>query len=52
MAYKVFISHSTRDQGLVVALANLLSEFGIERDLTLLYAQKFNESGFNLLKSS
>jgi len=29
MAYKVFISHSTRDQGLVIALANILSNFGI-----------------------
>jgi len=28
MAYKVFISHSTRDQGLVIALANLLSRYG------------------------
>jgi hypothetical protein len=30
MAYKVFISHSTRDRGLVVSLANLLSKFGVE----------------------
>lgn len=30
MAYKVFISHSTRDQGVVISLANLLSRFGIE----------------------
>lgn len=30
MAYKVFISHSTRDQGLVIALANLLTKFGVE----------------------
>lgn len=30
MAYRVFISHSTRDQGLVIALANLLAKFGIE----------------------
>ncbi|MBI4489957.1 MAG: toll/interleukin-1 receptor domain-containing protein [Deltaproteobacteria bacterium] len=28
MAYRVFISHSTRDQGLVIALANLLSRYG------------------------
>ena len=28
MAYNVFISHSTRDQGLVIALANLLSKYG------------------------
>ncbi len=30
MAYKVFLSHSTRDQGLVVALANVLSKFGVQ----------------------
>lgn len=30
MAYKLFISHSTRDQGLVISLANLLSKFGVE----------------------
>jgi hypothetical protein len=30
MAYKVFISHSTRDQGLVVYLANLLRRFGVD----------------------
>lgn len=30
MGYKVFISHSTRDQGLVISLANLLSKFGVE----------------------
>jgi len=30
MAYKVFISHSTRDQGLVISLSNLLSKFGVE----------------------
>lgn len=30
MAYKVFISHSTRDQGLVISLANLLARFGVE----------------------
>ncbi|RKX69556.1 hypothetical protein DRP53_07830 [candidate division WOR-3 bacterium] len=30
MAYKVFISHSTRDRGLVITLANLLTKFGAE----------------------
>jgi nucleoside 2-deoxyribosyltransferase len=30
MAYKVFISHSVRDQGLVISLTNLLSKFGIQ----------------------
>lgn len=28
--YKVFISHSTRDQGLVIALSNLLAKFDLE----------------------
>jgi hypothetical protein len=30
MAYRVFISYSTRDQRLVIALANILSKFGID----------------------
>jgi len=30
MAYKVFLSHSTRNQGLVISLANLLAKFGVE----------------------
>lgn len=30
MAYKIFISHSTKDQGLVMSLANLLSKLGLE----------------------
>ncbi len=30
MSYKVFISHSTRDQGLVISLTNLLSKFEVE----------------------
>lgn len=30
MAYRVFISHSTSDQGLVTDLANLLTKFGVE----------------------
>ena len=30
MTYRVFISHSTRDQGLVIALANLLAKFEVE----------------------
>jgi len=30
MPYKVFISHSTRDRGLVIALANLFSKLGVE----------------------
>lgn len=30
MPYRVFISHSTTDQGLVIALSNLLSKYGAE----------------------
>ena len=30
MAYKVFISHSTQERGLVITLANLLTKFGVE----------------------
>ena len=30
MAYKVFLSHSSRDQGLVISLASLLKRLGIE----------------------
>ncbi|MEO0020254.1 MAG: toll/interleukin-1 receptor domain-containing protein [candidate division WOR-3 bacterium] len=30
MGYKVFISHSTRDRGIVISLANLLKDFGVE----------------------
>jgi len=30
MAYRVFISHSTQDRGLVITLASLLTSFGVE----------------------
>lgn len=30
MAYKVFISHSTSDRGLIIYLANLLNKFGVK----------------------
>lgn len=30
MAYQVFLSHSTRDQGLVISLVRLLSQFGVK----------------------
>ncbi|MDI6704231.1 MAG: toll/interleukin-1 receptor domain-containing protein [bacterium] len=30
MAYKVFISHSTQDRGLVIAFTKLLAKFGVE----------------------
>ncbi len=34
MAYKVFVSHSTRDRGLVIAVANLFSKLGVEVSVT------------------
>lgn len=30
MPYSVFISHSTKDRGLVISLANLLQKFGVQ----------------------
>ena len=46
MAYKVFISHSTRDHGLVIALANLLSKYGVR----VLVAEWYLAPGEALLK--
>jgi hypothetical protein len=37
MAYKVFISHSTRDQGLVMYLARLLQKFGVDASVAEWY---------------
>jgi len=37
MAYRVFISHSTRDRGLVIALANLFSKLGVEASVAEWY---------------
>lgn len=37
MAYKVFLSHSTRDRGLVIALANLFSKLGVEASVAEWY---------------
>jgi hypothetical protein len=37
MAYRVFISHSTRDRGLVIALANLSSKLGVEASVAEWY---------------
>lgn len=37
MAYKVFISHSTRDRGLVITLANLFSKLGVEASVAEWY---------------
>jgi len=47
MAFKVFISHSARDQGLVIALSNLLAKYGI--DVTV--ADWYLEPGTEIQKS-
>lgn len=55
MAYKVFISHSTRDQGLVVALANVLSKFGTEPFVAEWYlspGEKLEEKVFSRIEAS
>jgi len=46
MPYRVFISHSTRDQGLVIALANLLSKYGA----TVFVAEWYLSPGEQLAK--
>ena len=40
MAYKVFISHSTRDQGLVIAVSNLLARYGANVAVAEWYSDK------------
>lgn len=55
MAYKVFVSHSTRDQGLVMALTNILSKFGIEVSVAEWYlspGQPISQKVFNEIKKS
>ena len=55
MAYKVFISHSTRDQGLVISLSNLLSKFGVEVFVAEWYlapGEPVAEKVFNQIKKS
>lgn len=55
MAYKVFISHSTRDQRLVMALANILSKFGINVSVAEWYltpGQRLDKKVFNEIKDS
>lgn len=46
MGYKVFISHSTRDQGLVISLANLLTKY----DLDVTVAEWYLAPGIRLDK--
>lgn len=55
MAYKVFISHSTRDQGLVMSLSNLLWKFGAEVDVAEWYltpAEQLDKKVFGQITNS
>ena len=55
MAYKVFISHSTRDIGLVTSLANLLQRFGVEVFVAEWYlspGQPLSQKVFEQIQSS
>ncbi len=55
MAYKVFISHSTRDQRLVMSLANLLSKYEIKVEVAQWYlspGQPLTNKVFNLIAGS
>jgi nucleoside 2-deoxyribosyltransferase len=55
MAYKVFISHSTRDWGLVIALANLFSKLGIEPSVAEWYltpGERLDEKVFTEIDQS
>lgn len=55
MAYKVFISHSAKDRGLVIALANLLSRFGVEvyvEEWFLTPGERLDKKAFEQIKNS
>ncbi len=55
MAYKVFISHSTRDQGLVIYLANLLRRFGVDTSVAewhLLPGERLDRKVFGEIRTS
>jgi len=55
MAYKVFISHSTRDRRLVISLANILSKFGINISVAEWYltpGQRLDKKVFNKIENS
>ena len=55
MAYKVFISHSTRDRGLVISLSNLLTKFGVEAYVAEWYltpGESISEKVFNQIEAS
>lgn len=55
MAYKVFISHSTSDQGMVISLANLLSKYGVKVFVAEWYltpGERLTTKVFNQIKNS
>lgn len=55
MAYTVFISHSTRDQGLVISLANLLSKYGVKVFVAAWYltpGERLDKKVFKQIESS
>lgn len=55
MAYKVFISHSAGDQGLVISLASLLSKFGVEvsvADWYLAPGERLDKKVFEQIRES
>lgn len=55
MAYTVFISHSTRDQGLVISLANLLKKFEVEvsvADWYLTPGERIDSKVFDQIKQA
>ena len=55
MAYKVFISHSTRDRGSVISLAHLLSQFGVEPYVASWYltpGERIDDKVFQQIKGS
>ena len=55
MAYRVFISHSAQDQGLVISLANLLSKFGVDVSVAEWYltpGERLDEKVFEQINKS
>lgn len=55
MAFKVFISHSTRDRGIVISLAHLLSQFGVEPYVASWYltpGERIDDKIFQQIKGS
>jgi nucleoside 2-deoxyribosyltransferase len=55
LAYKVFISHSTRDRGSVISLAHLLSRFGVEPYVASWYltpGERIDDKVFQQIKVS